>query len=75
MRALGYVTVAEAAKEAKRAASSIYMRIGPSGSGLPSVRSDREPVVHTASGHIWIYLDSIKSLYRDPVEIAQGKAP
>lgn len=74
MRDLGYVTVAEAAKAVGRAASSVYMRVGPTGSGLPRVRPDRDPVVHTPSRHVWIYLDSLKTLYRDPADIAQGKA-
>lgn len=73
MRALGYVTVAEGARAVGRAASSVYERVSGT-SGLPQVADDRKPVVRTASGNVWVYLDSLKTLYKSPAEIAQEKA-
>ena len=73
MRRLGYVTAAEGAKAVGRAASSIYERIATN--TLPRVHEKREPVVKTASGNVWIYLPSLKKLYVDPAEVAQGRGP
>lgn len=74
MTDLGYVTIAEAAKAVNRAASSIYERVHRHNEGtrpMPKVRADREPVVKTASGNVWVYLDSVKKC-SDPVALATG---
>ncbi len=77
MHALGYRTIAEAAKDMNRAGSSIYDRIRRFHAGaahlLPKVNPEREPVVKTASGNVWVYLDSLRK-GADPVALATGKA-
>lgn len=75
MTELGYVTIAEAAKAVKRAASSIYERVHRHNEGtrpMPKLHEEREPVVKTASGNVWVYLDSVKK-FSDPVALATGK--
>lgn len=67
MTALGYVTPAAAAKAVGRAASSIYERVARD--RLPQVDPERKPWVKTASGNLWIYLESVKK-FSDPVALA-----
>jgi|SRR5215831_4556439 len=77
MHDLGYLTIAEAAAAINRAGSTIYERVRRYTDGatqlLPKLREDREPVVKTASGNVWVYRESLLK-GADPVAMATGKA-
>jgi hypothetical protein len=68
MTGLGYVSVADAAKAVNRAGSNIYDRIRAK--QIPQKDPKLKPVVKTASGNVWVHLDSVKSLFADPAALA-----
>lgn len=74
MTDLKYGTIAEAAKYVGRAASTIYNRVNQAldgGKEIPSTDPLLKAVVKTASGNVWVHLESLKAFF-DPAALAKA---